>query len=173
MFEGREDPIGIDVAELAREFAQPLEAYALALCGNEQDAQDLVQQTFERALSLQRAQLPRQNRRAWLFTVLRHLFLDSLRRQASAPRRVDIDLGGVPEVEHEPAPAWQDLSAVDVREAMALLDEPFAAPFCLHALEGRSYADIARELGVPVNTVGTRILRARRKLRVVLSQRLT
>lgn len=172
MIEAGEDPSGSDVGELARDFARPLEAYALALCGNAPDAQDLVQQTFERALSLQPEQLPRQNRRAWLFTVLRHLFLDALRRQASAPRLVEIDLGGVPEVEREPAPAWQELSACDVREALTLLDEPFAATFCLHALEGRSYADIARELGVSLNTVGTRILRARRKLRLVLSERL-
>ncbi|HEY2743481.1 MAG TPA: RNA polymerase sigma factor [Polyangia bacterium] len=174
MIEAGDDPSGTDVGELARQFAQPLEAYALGLCGNAHDAQDLVQQTFERALRLRPERRPRQNRRAWLFTVLRHLFVDAHRRQASGPRRVEVDLGGVPAVEREPPPpAWQELSKHDVREALALLDEPFAETFCLHALEGRSYADIARELGVPVNTVGTRILRARKKLRRVLSERLT
>ena len=159
-----------DVAALARAYAQSLEAYALGLCGNAHDAQDLVQQTFERLLTLPRERLPQHNGRAWLFTVLRHLFVDGHRRESSGPRRVEIDLGSVPEVEREPPPPrWQELTEREVHQALELLEEPFAAAFCLRALEGRSYADIARALGVSVNTVGTRILRARQKLRVVLS----
>jgi RNA polymerase sigma-70 factor (ECF subfamily) len=162
------------VAELVRANARSLESYALALCGNPPDAQDLVQQTFERVLTLPRERLPRHNGRAWLCTVLRHLFLDAQRRETSGPRRVDIDLGGLPDVtpDEPPAPRWQELTAREVRAALERLDEPIAATFCLHALEGRSYADISRALGVPVNTVGTRLLRARRQLRVVLSERL-
>jgi RNA polymerase sigma-70 factor (ECF subfamily) len=163
-----------DVAALVRAHARSLEAYAIGLCGNAPDAQDLVQETFARVLALPRHRQPRHNGRAWLCTVLRHLFFDAQRREAIGPRRVEIDLGGVADVEREPPPPrWQELTATEVRAALDLLDEPFADAFCLHALEGRSYADIARALGVPVNTVGTRILRARRKLRVVLSERLT
>jgi RNA polymerase sigma-70 factor (ECF subfamily) len=162
-----------DVAELARAHARSLEAYAIGLCGNAPDAQDLVQETFARVLTLPRDRHPRHIGRAWLFTVLRHLFVDGHRMEALGPRRVEIDLGDVAEVEREPPPArWHELTACEIRAALDLLDEPFAAAFCLHALDGRSYADIARALGVPVNTVGTRILRARRKLRLVLSERL-
>jgi RNA polymerase sigma-70 factor, ECF subfamily len=130
------------VAELARDFEQPPQELAAAMCGNAPDGHDLVHETFERVARTRPAQLPRLNRSAWLFTVLRRLFFDKYRRQVRAPQRVDLDL------------------------------EPVAVAFRTHALEGKSYGDIAPILGVAVNTVGTRILRARHKLRVVLGERL-
>lgn len=161
------------VAELARDYEQPLQELAVVLCGNADDGHDLVQETFERVASTRPAQLPQQNRRAWIFTVLRRLFVDKYRRQARAPQRVDLDLALVAEPEREPPPpAWRNLTASDVHDALHMLDEPFAVAFCMHALEGKSYGEIAQTLGVSVNTVGTRILRARRKLRVVLGERL-
>ena len=160
--------------EWARAHLPALDAYALALCGNPDDASDLVQDTFERALSTRRDRLPQHNRRAWLCTVLRHLFLDRCRKETRRMRQVDIDLAALPDrAEPEAAePAWCALDAGDVRAALSTIDELFAAAFCLHALEGRSYADVARAQGVSVNTVGTRILRARRKLRAALRLRL-
>ena len=51
---------------------------------------------------------------------------------------------------------------------MERLEPEFREVFVLHAFERRSYRDIAAALGIPQNTVGTRLLRARRKLRVLL-----
>lgn len=160
------------VEELVLVYGQALDELALGLCGNLPDAHDLVQQLFERVSRTRAGQLPQHNRRAWLFTVLRHLFLDSYRKQARGPQRVDLDLAVLPAVEREAPPPWRDLASADVHDAMAMLDEPFAVAFRLYAIEGRSYADIASVLGLSINTVGTRILRARRKLKVVLSERL-
>ena len=157
------------VAELARDFEQPLQELAAALCGNAPDGHDLVQETFERVARTRPAQLPRQNRRAWLFAVLSVASSStSIAETVRAPQRVELDLALVAEPEREPPPpAWRDLTAGDVHDAFArTLDEPFAVAFCMHALEGgKSYGDIS----APSRHVGLHrqrhILRARPRLR--------
>ena len=57
------------------------------------------------------------------------------------------------------------LDSGDLEGAVAKLDPEFRDIYRLHALEGRSYAEIAAQLDLPQNTVGTRLLRARKKLR--------
>ena len=66
------------------------------------------------------------------------------------------------------APLWMRIDAQQLRAAVDRLEPEFREVFTLHAFERRSYKDIAAALDIPQNTVGTRLLRARRKLRVLL-----
>ena len=156
------------LGDLARAHQPALEAFALKLCGDGDDARDLVQDTFERALKAMETQQPHTNERAWLFTILHHLFIDRHRRRMRAPRSTSIHELEVAAVEPVPPSKWQALTAEQVEHALQQLDEEFRVVYRLHVLEKRSYLEIASALGLPVNTVGTRILRARRKLRALL-----
>jgi len=157
---------------LVRDHQPSLQAFALKLCGNPADAHDLVQDTFERALRNHHALEPGTHTRAWLFTILHHLFIDRCRRRKRDPASADVAALDLPAVEPEPPPRWTRLGATEVRAAVAQLDEEFRRVYELHALEGRSYQEIAAALSIPQNTVGTRLLRARKKLKSILEQSL-
>ena len=153
---------------LVREHQPALYAFALKLCGQPPDANDLVQDTFEKALRAEASGAERGNDRAWLFTVLHHLFIDRYRRRVRGPQHASIDDVDVAAKEPEPPPAWTALSVEQVRAAMGELDPEFREAYRMHALDGLGYAEIATRLDMPVSTVGTRIMRARRKLRAIL-----
>jgi RNA polymerase sigma-70 factor (ECF subfamily) len=164
------------VADLARTLVrdhQPaLEAFALKLCGNPPDAHDLVQDTFERALRNLAALSPGTNERAWLFTILHNLFIDRCRRKKRDPAQANVAELDLPAPgEPEPPPDWTRLGAAEVRAAVAQLEEEFCRVYELH-IEGRSYQEIAAALAIPQNTVGTRLLRARKKLKSILERTL-
>ena len=73
---------------------------------------------------------------------------------------------------HSSHEGWRDLSISDITAVLSEVPEPHRTAFRLHALERRSYAEVARVLGVVPATVGTRILRARRLLRAIVNARL-
>jgi RNA polymerase sigma-70 factor (ECF subfamily) len=156
---------------LLREHASALRAFALRLAGNEPDAHDLVQDTMERALRRFHTFTPQTNARAWLFTILHNTFIDRCRRRAAEPRRQSIDDVDVAATEPAPPPRWTSITAEQVAEAVAELETEFRVVYEMHAKEGLAYQEIAARLGIPVNTVGTRLARARKKLRALLEAR--
>lgn len=108
------------------------------------------------------------NPRAWLSRVLHNLFIDKLRRNHA--RREDL----VPEpVDASPAAEsswWEQLTEDAVRAQLAKVPEDQRVTFQLFTFDGKSYDEIAAALGIAKTTVGTRILRARQKLRELLIQ---
>ena len=154
--------------EVARQHEPVLRGLAMRLTGNPADAGDLVQDTFERAL---RAfdRLPRDaNVRAWLIAILHNLFIDHCRRVRRQPRMAELG-PDIPAHAPDPAPPkWTSVSPEQVRAALDRLDPQFRRVYEMHALEGRSYQEIAESLGLPKNTVGTRLIRARKKLKALL-----
>jgi RNA polymerase sigma-70 factor (ECF subfamily) len=132
------------------------------------DARDLVQDTFERALRAWNRLPADSNVRGWLITILHNLFIDRCRRARRAPTSPIPDELQAPPPEEASVPAWANVTPDQLRAALSELDDEFRRAYELHALEGRSYKQIAEELDLPVNTVGTRLLRARRKLRLIL-----
>ncbi|PRF17694.1 sigma-70 family RNA polymerase sigma factor [Burkholderia multivorans] len=141
-----------------------LTRYARALTGDRAWADDLVQDTLERALN--RPPRDAGNLRAWLLTLLRHRFIDQLR----ARHEVAVDDATAP---------WQTLAAPpgdvgglmlrDVQRALYRLPVEQREVLLLVALEELSYRDAARVLGVPVGTVMSRLSRAREQMRALLS----
>jgi RNA polymerase sigma-70 factor, ECF subfamily len=140
-------------------------ALAMHLCRDPHDAEDLVQDLYECTL---RAPIPAGvDERRWLTRVMRNLFIDKLRRRAT--RREDLGVDPPPLPPDEAAPRWQSLTEDDVRAQLEQLPVAMRATFELFALEGHSYDEIAARLGIAKSTVGTRILRARERLRELLS----
>lgn len=156
---------------LVQQNERELYTLALRLCGNAADARDLVQDTFERALRHIHRFQEGTNARAWLFTILRHLFISRCRARTSE-RRDDVSVEQLQEhvaaPEAEPLPAWSAFSLEQLHAALERLPEDFREVYRLHALEGHSYEEISGRLRIPKTTVGTRLIRARRKLRDLL-----
>lgn len=132
------------------------------------DAEDLVQDVFERWLRTRGQPGRPGNRRAWMNVVLRNLAIDQLRSRRVAPGPI----GELPApVEDHGAPWWRDLDPGDVARAMAELPSALRIAYQLFEIEAKSYREIAAALGIAPSTVGVRVLRARRRLRDLLTQR--
>lgn len=151
-----------------REHELALRALATRLCRSPADAGDLVQDTYERALRRRAQYEPGTNLRAWLCTILHHLFLDRCRARSRGPTHAPLDELVLPAPEPASEPAWAALTRDDVVAAVGRLDPEFRSVYQLHTLEGVPYQEIAARLGIPKATVGTRLARARRKLRDLL-----
>lgn len=160
-----------DLAEILGDAEPLLSRLARRLCANPADASDLVQDTFERAARVGLAPDVR-NPRAWLTTIMVHLFIDRRRMHARRPPRATLDPAELGAPAPEAAPAWSQLEVSDVRAALDTLDARYREVFELHAFEGWSYARLAERFGVQPITIGTRLTRARHQLRQVLTRRL-
>ena len=137
-----------------------LERRALRWCRDAAEAQDLAQDTLLRALHTSPTFDSQGHLRAWLFTVLRNLFISRRRRDQSWQRASAelVTTGLRDEVPHA------SFLMSSVERALASLPEGFAKVVRLVDLEDYSYADAAGILGVPVGTVMSRLFRARRRL---------
>lgn len=143
------------------------------LCGSRADVLDLVQDTFERAM---RQGIPAGVRspRAWLATIMHNLFVDRCRAAARRPSHEELDEehGGIVPLEaHPPEPSWSRITVDDIRVALDELDPAFRDVYVAYTFEHRSYEQIAEQLSIQRITVGTRLTRARKKLREILGKR--
>lgn len=144
-------------------------AVARNLVRDPQEVEDLVQDVFEKALrSIDRLDLAH-NPRGWMVTILQNLHIDRCRQRARMRPHVPCDelpIAG-PEA-HDDAPIWAAITTDDVRRAAANLPDDLRDVYTMFALDGRSYIEVAEALGIPKATVGTRLSRARAKLKELL-----
>jgi len=146
----------IDDDEL-RELLPSLRRFALWLARDPGEADDLVQGCIERALSRWSTRRGDASLKAWLFSILHRQFLDQ-RRRAGRWRHVLAMIGGEPVA----APSAEDtFVARSSLQAFGALAVDHRAVLLLVVVEGLSYQDAARALGVPVGTVMSRLSRAR------------
>jgi RNA polymerase sigma-70 factor, ECF subfamily len=156
------------------EHAEPrLRKLADRLCRSTADAADLVQDTYERAAKIG---LPEDVRSpcAWLTTIMHNLFIDRCRAEARRPVQEVLDEAHEAMMQNDDPvedPPWGLLTADDVRAAVHELDPIYREVYVMHTFKGRSYEAIAARLKIDRVTVGTRLNRARRRLREVLSRR--
>ena len=164
---------GLDtVAARALEFLEPLYATALRLTRNPADAEDLVQDTFVKALRFSDRFTAGTNLKAWLYTILLNTWRN--RRRDAARDMVQVDSPRVEAAAGESeGPAAletpeQILMRADVRgdlqAALDALPEVFREAVWLRDVEEFTYAEIAGMLGIPIGTVMSRISRGRRLL---------
>lgn len=172
MFRGRQPDSADTVAARALEFLEPLYATALRLTRNRADAEDLVQDTFVKALRFSDRFTTGTNLKAWLYTILLNTWRNRRRDSARAPVEVDS-----PRVD-EAASAGDGPSGLDTPEQLLLratvredlqaaldaLPEVFREAVWLRDVEEFTYAEIAEMLGIPIGTVMSRISRGRRLL---------
>jgi RNA polymerase sigma-70 factor (ECF subfamily) len=150
-----------------------LEACARRLTNTPADAADLVQATCLRALeNWQRfVEGSLTDFKKWVVTIMSNLHCDGLRKRQRELLSAELDDHPDDTVTDEP-PAWQALSAASVAAAVSALPAVLHAPYVLYSVDHLSYAAIAKRLKVPPRTVGTRIFRARARLRVALTKQL-
>lgn len=145
-----------------------LRGLARKLCRSHFDPEDLVQDVLLKTVASFDRLPPDVNHAAWMARVMRNLFIDRVRARSSAPSPVDVDDMPLSAPPPEECAWWEELSSSDIRTAAAQLPDELRIAFEAFAFRGLSYKAIAAELGVPVATVGTRVLRARRRLRALL-----
>jgi RNA polymerase sigma-70 factor (ECF subfamily) len=141
-----------------------LRRYARALVRTRANADDLVQDCLERAVS-RWYQRRDGNVRAWLFTILHNLAINQFRQTATRGRHVPIDESNEDDF-FEAAGQEQKLMYQDVLNKLARLPEDQRAVLLLVAVEDLSYADAAKVLEIPVGTVMSRLSRARERLQL-------
>lgn len=134
------------------------------------DAWDLVQDTLERGLRHFDQFRPGTNVRVWLFTIMFHIFIDRCRRRSHEQLMEPVEAEELPAPEPEPTSDWAEINDAQLRAALARLESPFREIVELHCENRCSYKEISERLHIPLGTVGTRLLRARRKLRSLLEE---
>ena len=148
---------------------------ALALCGDRDGAEDLVQETCLKALGRFDSFRPETNCKAWLVRILRNTWIDRLRHRKVTGPAVALDEALLVEPDAPAEPAWTD--AADVLErfadeqviaALATLSEDQRLALVLVDVEGMSHESVAEILSVAPGTVKSRTSRARAKLRTLL-----
>ena len=166
-------------SSLGREALEHVDAlydFARHLAGNAGDAEDLVQETYARALSAHEGFERGTNLRAWLFRILRNLFLDGRRKAKGDPMQGGFDTIN-PDVAENEELLRDDLEldrlramvAKDIETALAALPEE-ARTVILLDLQGLTEVEVAKVLGCAVGTVKSRLSRARASLRRALAE---
>ena len=147
---------------------EPLYNYARWLTRDAAEAEDLVQETFLKALRGFASFAPGSNFRAWVYRILRNTFLTSrsgLRGEAMLsidedPDQFDVSDGTTPETYY-----FGRESADSLRRAIDALPLVYREVLLLADVENMSYREIAETLSIPIGTVTSRLLRARKKVR--------
>ena len=145
-----------------------LRARATRLCGDTSGADDVVQDAIERALRFEAQYQRGTNLRAWAFQILFSVFVTRWRRRRRDRKAVlnlttDPCAWTCPAGFAAPDAGWGSLTA-STRRKLDALPEGFRAVIVMVDLQERSYRDAARELGVPVGTVMSRLHRGRKLL---------
>ncbi len=143
-----------------------LERFAIRLTSNRDDAKDLLQDTFLKAISYRDKFSDNTNLKAWTYTIMKNTFINNYRRLSKASTTFDnskdlfyLNLKnssglGMPESSY---------SEMEIEKKIELLDDEFKIPFIMH-VNGFKYKEIADELNLKIGTVKSRIFFARKKL---------
>jgi RNA polymerase sigma-70 factor, ECF subfamily len=145
-------------------FLPNLRRFAISLCGSRDVADDLVQAACERALASAERFEPGTRFDAWMFRILRNLWIDVVRRRKTAGVQEDIsereDIAGASgerEVEAK-------MTLRSVGEAITELPDEQREVLLLVCIEELSYRETADVLDIPIGTVMSRLARARKNL---------
>jgi len=150
-------------AERLVELIPRLRRYARALVGDRAGADDLVQDTLERAWAKLHLYRRGTDLRAWLFTVMHNVHVNRVR----AARATDTLEEEMPELAQR-ASQGDSLVVRDLDRAISRLPAEQRAVLLLVTLEEMSYETVARTLDIPIGTVMSRLSRAREKLRTMM-----
>ena len=147
---------------------------ALRMTRNRGDAEDLVQETYLRALRFWDRYTPGTNCKAWLFKILTNTGINRFVKRSREPVRVPFDAveptlrqpdrDGFGATAAGDLPALADFLDDEVKQALESLPESFRIVLLLAVVEGFAYKEIAEMLEIPIGTVMSRLFRARRLL---------
>jgi len=153
-------------------YAYSLKPFALSLTRDLQDAHDLIQETLLRALSSREKFAEGTNLKAWLYTIMKNIFINNYRRNKKRNTIIDvtedmylINSSGTRVVNQ----GESNISMENVTQAVDLLQDEFKVPFMMH-YDGFKYHEIAEKLVLPIGTVKSRIHFARKELKQKLTR---
>jgi RNA polymerase sigma-70 factor, ECF subfamily len=152
-----------------RDFVQHiprLRRYARALTGDRGRADDLVQDSLERALVKFHLWQPGSDMRAWLFTIMHNVFVNQIRVNKSA-MTTELDDEALQTATR--ATQSDRLEVLDLHAALLRLPDDQREILLLIGLEQMTYEEAAGVLGIPIGTVMSRLSRARERLRALLT----
>jgi RNA polymerase sigma factor (sigma-70 family) len=172
-------PLTIEQTELFEKELMPqadaLYNFAYHLTYNEEDANDLVQEAYFKALRFMNKYEVGTNPKAWLFTILKNAFINEYRKKSKQPNKVDFEevVNYHQEEESTNYSNYTDLRTDlienmmgdEVTIALEDLPEDFRTVILLCDIEGFSYEEIAEILQIPIGTVRSRLHRARNTLK--------
>jgi RNA polymerase sigma-70 factor, ECF subfamily len=168
--------------EEALELSEQVYRVARRLVGSRDDAEDLVQQTYERAFRSWQQYTPGTNLRAWLLRILTNLNIDRGRRQQRSPQTTSIDEAGdyflynrleasTPDGNADSERVLERLSQDSIVDALADVPHDFRDVIVLVDIGEFAYADAAQILDIPIGTVMSRLHRGRRILKKNLAEK--
>jgi RNA polymerase sigma factor (sigma-70 family) len=152
-----------DMAHLIEPVIPSLRRYARTFVRDAGAADDLVQDTLERAVSRWHQRRSDGETRTWLFTILHNLAVNHFRRAARRGRELPLDDAGESDVA-VPPPQEDALRHDDILAAVGQLPDDQRSVLLLVSIEDASYAEAARILDIPIGTVMSRLARARARL---------
>jgi RNA polymerase sigma factor (sigma-70 family) len=142
-----------------------MRGFAINFTRNVEDAEDLIQDTFLKALKYKDRFEDGTNFKGWLYTIMRNIFLNNCKKQqlgrnifGPSADSVPYELGSQAENN-----IYRLINEQDIRVAVGALREELRRPFQM-AYEGYQYDEIAQEMGIPTGTIKSRIFNARKKL---------
>ncbi len=143
-----------------------LEYFAYSLTANQDDANDLLQDTYLKALTYREKFVKDDNLKAWMFTIMKNTFINNYRRNVKANTIID----GTKDLYYLNLPRdagfadpVSSANTRDIEQAIASLDDDYKIPFTMH-LKGFKYKEIAEKLDISIGTVKSRIFFTRKKL---------
>jgi len=149
-----------------------LYTFAYHLTYNEEDANDLVQETYMKAYRFIDKYKEGTNAKAWLFKILKNAFINQYRRKSKQPTKVDYeDIAGYQEGDDDTSYAdlreemFQSMMGDEVTNAINALPVDFRVVILLCDIEGFTYEEISKILDIPIGTVRSRLHRARNMLK--------
>lgn len=162
----------VEFQEKFNHLASVLNTFAFNLTKNSEDAKDLFQETAYRALNNREKFRPGTNFKAWLFTIMKNIFINNYRKKMKANTIMDstdnmyyINAGG--QVSNR---ADSNIMMGELQRMIDSLDDTLKIPFMMH-YEGFKYQEIADQLGLPLGTVKSRIFFARKELKGMIHSR--
>lgn len=145
---------------------QSLKNFALSLTHNSDDALDLLQDTYLKAITYREKFEESTNLKAWLFTIMKNTFINSYRRavktRAIIQANADLAMARAFKNNHQDITESR-LAAKDIISKIENLDDQYKIPFTRY-YNGYKYEEIAEEMQLPLGTVKSRIFLARKQL---------
>lgn len=142
-----------------------LKSFAMTFTRNEEDAKDLTQETMLKAISYRDYYTPQTNFKAWVFTIMRNIFINQYRRKVKSGTIFDNsqDLYLLSNASDGSNPTNNYMLGKELDQQIGKLNDEYKRPFEMHH-KGFKYKEIADELNIPIGTVKSRIFIARKKL---------
>ena len=171
-----EEELQLLYADFQREAVPHMNAvfnFALRMTGDEDDAHDLVQETYLKAFRFFDKFEKGTNCKAWLFRILKNSYINDYRKAVKEPNKVDYEdvqnfyenvKSDEIDSKHYEQDAFSNLLDDEITKVLSALPEDFRTAIILSDIEGFTYEEIADFVDIPVGTVRSRLHRARKML---------